>query len=173
MQIEGAMMMRAGFAMSSLFFLIPALHAQASSSALPRVEEARLLEYWKLGRPEGKPPALYPKSAVAAGASGCVAVAFRIDENGVPAQARVLRSYISKKEGDAIRAEFEQRVLENVPHWRYVPVTSAPQAVDTYVTVTAVAALGLQSKKLRDDVAAHCRVDDFLAEPAAPAANAE
>ena len=152
----------------------PVAIAQSAPDALPRIEEARLLEYWKLGRPEGKPPALYPKSAVAAGASGCVAVAFRIDANGVPAQPRVLRSYISKKEGDAIRTEFEQRVLENVPHWRYSPVTATPQPVDTYVTVTAVAALGLQSRKLQDEVAAHCRVDDFLAEPAAaPAAKTE
>jgi outer membrane biosynthesis protein TonB len=156
-------------ALTTVFYAIAAA-AQASDAPLI-VAESQLTDYWTRTRNEGSAHALYPKAAVRAGASACVAVAFTIDGDGKAQSPKVLSSFISREDADEIRAQFEKSVLENVPHWRYAPAVANDkhQSIYTYVTVTAVAEMGLHSKAFQAEISGHCKVDDF----AAPAAGAQ
>jgi len=139
-----------------------------ASDAMLTIEEAHLTDYWTRVKNEGQAPALVPKSAIRAAASGCVAVAFTIDADGKAQSPRILNSFISRQDSDEIRAQFEKSVLENVPHWRYMPTAANDkrQPISTYVRVTVVAEMGLHSKTFQEETSAHCKVDNFSA-PAA------
>jgi hypothetical protein len=145
--------------------------AVAAGDAPLTVAEPQLTDYWTRTKNEGSAPALYPKAMVRFAASGCVAVAFAIDADGKAGAPKVLNSFVSRQDSDDIRAQFEKSVLENVPHWRFIPTAAnaTHQPLYTYVTVTVVAELGLHSKAFQAEIAAHCKVDDF----AAPAAGTQ
>jgi len=141
--------------------------AQAADAPVT-VEEAHLTDYWTRTKSQGQAPALFPKSAIRVAASGCVSVAFTIEADGKAHSPKVLNSFISRQDGDEIRAEFEKSVVENVPHWRFAPAAANDkrQSIYTYVTVTAVSELGLHSKAFQAETTAHCKVDDFAAQAA-------
>jgi hypothetical protein len=136
-----------------------------ASDALRTVEEAHLTDYWTRVKNEGQSPSLVPKSIVRAAASGCVAVAFTIDADGKAQSPKILNSFVSRQDSDEIRAQFEKSVLENVPHWRYMPTAANDkrQQISTYVRVTVVAEMGLHSKTFQEETSAHCNVDNFSA----------
>jgi outer membrane biosynthesis protein TonB len=141
--------------------------AQPGSAAAPTaVDEAHIKEYWTRIHDASKPPPLFPRAAIQVATSGCVTVGYAIGADGVTADAKVLKSYLAKKDGDEIRAQFEKNVLGNVAVWRYEPAAGkTAQAVSTYSTVTAVAEMGLHRQSFQDEVAAHCKIENFGAEP--------
>jgi hypothetical protein len=150
------------YGISAVFSTLIALSSLAAASdSVINVDEDHLKDYWTRTKSEGSAPALYPREAIAAGASGCVAAAFSIDANGRAGAARVIHSYITKKDGDEMRAHFERNVLANIATWRYLAATAAPQPVNTYVTAVAVAEMGLRRQGAQDEIKAHCRGTDF------------
>jgi len=165
--VQGENAMRKALSIAMIVPLLAAAVAGANEAPLT-VDQGHVADYWARTHSEGKGPALYPKAAKRAGASGCVAVAFTIDAEGKAVAPHVLSSYITKKDGDDLRAAFEKSVLENVPHWRYVAASDRPQPIHTYVTITAVAEIGLHRKTVEEEIAAHCKVDNFATAAVAP-----
>lgn len=133
----------------------------AANEAVLNVDEDHLKDYWTRTKSEGSAPSLYPREAIAAAASGCVAAAYSVDADGRPGAAKILQSYITKKDGDEMRAHFERNVLANIATWRYLPAKSPGQPVYTYTIVVAVAEMGLHRHSVTDEVKAHCAVADF------------
>lgn len=150
---------------AALASALVALAGVAVAGGILNVDEDHLKDYWTRTKSAGSPGPLYPREAIAAAASGCVAVAFSIDADGKTGAARVLQSYITKKDGDEMRAHFERNVLAHVASWRYLPATAMPQPVATYATIVAVAEMGLHRQSAQDEIKAHCRIAD----PANPA----
>jgi len=143
------------------------LVAQVASAAEPMAQtprsvgESQMKDYWTRAKNAGNAPALYPKSAIRAAASGCVAVAYTIDAEGKPGSAHVLKSYISRQDADEMRSDFEKSVLANLLYWRFLPAAGNQkrEPISTYSTITVVAELGLHNKAFQAEIGAHCKVD--------------
>ena len=110
---------------------------------------------------------LVPGDMRRSGSSGCVTVAYTIDTEGNVKDAEVLRSYITKKDGDEMRAHFEKAVVANTSEHRYAPAASNNQRlpISTFVTIVASAGMGLPRKSQLDEISSHCKMDDFTAMP--------
>src|SRR5689334_12527515 len=71
-----------------------------------RVEEPAIKAYWERTANAGKAKPLVPREMFRADASGCVAVAYTIDADGRVLDPKVLRSYVTKKDGEELRERF-------------------------------------------------------------------